>query len=56
MEVSFDSGDDEKSAPKDGGQRLNNFLALLVFGGRADLEPALYETGITFQEIQRHDG
>ncbi len=51
MEVSFDSGNDE-SAPKNGRQRLNDFLALLVFGGRADLEPTLYKTGIALQEIQ----
>jgi hypothetical protein len=47
MEVSFDSGNDEESAPKNGRQRLNDFLALLMLGGRADLEPTLNKTGIT---------
>jgi hypothetical protein len=55
MEVPFDSGHDEKSAPKDGRQRLNDLLALLVFGGRPDFEPALNKTGIMFQEIERDD-
>ena len=54
-EVSFDSGDDEKGAPKDGGQRLNDFLALFMLGGRADLGPTLNKTGIMFQEIERDD-
>jgi len=34
MEASFDSGSDDESAPKNGRQRLDDFLALLVFGGR----------------------
>jgi hypothetical protein len=55
MEVSFDSGNDEESAPKNGRQRLNDLLALLVFGGRADLEPALNKARIMFQEIERDD-
>jgi hypothetical protein len=50
MEVSFDSGDDEKGAPKDGGQRLNDFLALFVLCGRADLEPALNRAGSCFRK------
>jgi len=33
-----------------GGQGLNDFLALLVCGGRADLEPTLYKTGIVLRK------
>ena len=55
MEVSFDSGNDDESAPKNGRQRLNDLLALLVLGGRADLEPTLNKTGIMFQKIERDD-
>jgi hypothetical protein len=47
MEVSFDSRNDDEGAPKNGRQRLNDLLALLVFGGRPEFEPALNKTGIT---------
>jgi hypothetical protein len=41
MEVSFDSGNDGESAPKNGPQRLDDFLALLVFGdGPAQMKAA----------------
>jgi hypothetical protein len=46
--LSFDSGNDEESAPKNGRQRLNDFLVLFVLGGWADLEPTLNKTGIMF--------
>jgi hypothetical protein len=55
MEVSFDSGNDDESAPQNGRQRLNDFLALFVFGGRAYLEPTLNKAGIMFQKIERDD-
>jgi hypothetical protein len=55
IEVSFDSGNDDEGAPKNGRQRLNDFLALFTLGGRADLEPTLNKTGIMFQEIERDD-
>ena len=55
MEVSFDSGNDDESAPKNGRQRLNDFLAFFVFGGRAYLEPTLNKAGIMFQKIERDD-
>jgi hypothetical protein len=47
---------DDKSALKDGRQRLNDFLALLVFGGRAGLESTLNKSGIMFQKMRRDDG
>jgi hypothetical protein len=55
MEASFDSGNDDEGAPKNGRQRLNDFLALFTLGGRADLEPTLNKTGIMLQEIERDD-
>ena len=51
----FDSGNDEESTPKNGRQRLNDFLAFLVFGGRPGFEPALNKTGIMLQKIERND-
>ena len=44
-----------RGAPKNGRQCLNDLLALLVLGGRADLEPTLNKTGIMFQEIEADD-
>jgi hypothetical protein len=38
-----------------GGQGLNDFLALLVCGGRTGFESALNKTGIMLQEIERDD-
>jgi len=55
MEVSFDSGNDNESAPKNGRQRLNDFLVFFVFGGRAYLEPTLNKAGIMFQKIERNE-
>ena len=45
MEVSFDSGNDEESAPKNGRQRSNDFLALVAFGGGPGVEPTLNKAG-----------
>ena len=53
--MSFDSGNDEESAPKNGRQRLNDLLAFLVFGGRPGFQPALNKAGIMFQKIERDD-
>ena len=55
MEVSFDSGNDDESAPKSGRQRLNDLLAFPVFGGWPGFEPALNKAGIMLQKIERDD-
>ena len=44
--MSFDSGNDNERAPKNGRQRLNDFLALFVLGGRPELEPTLNKSAI----------
>jgi hypothetical protein len=55
MEVPFDSGNDEESAPKNGRQRFNDLLAPLVSADGLALSRLSTRPGSCFRKIERDD-